>query len=79
LPNSAFKAGPKSKKILLVEGSSNPILGPVATGMTSGGEMLEATATILVGSTRAGDRVGTVEDIANTILLLASEKGKMDH
>ena len=37
---------------------------------------MEATGAVLMGLTRAADRIGTVEDIADTVLLLASEKGR---
>ena len=50
--------------------------GPVATDMNSGAERMEATAAVLMGLTRAADRIGTVEDIADAVLLLASEKGR---
>jgi NAD(P)-dependent dehydrogenase (short-subunit alcohol dehydrogenase family) len=50
--------------------------GPVATDLNSGGEKMEATAQVLVGMTRAADRIGTTEDIADAVLLLASDKGR---
>lgn len=38
---------------------------------------MEVTASVLVGLTRGGSgRIGTVEDIADAVLLVASEKGR---
>ena len=37
---------------------------------------MEATGAVLVPMTRAADRIGTGADIADTILLLVSEKGR---
>ncbi|KAF1988954.1 NAD(P)-binding protein [Aulographum hederae CBS 113979] len=52
--------------------------GPVATdlGDVGHGEMGEATASLLVNATRAGARIGTVEDIADAVLLVASEQSR---
>jgi len=50
--------------------------GPVDTDLNSGGEKMEATGAVLVPMTRAADRIGTGADIADTILLLVSEKGR---
>jgi NAD(P)-dependent dehydrogenase (short-subunit alcohol dehydrogenase family) len=43
---------------------------------TGGEEEKEAAAAHLIGLTRGADRIGTAEDIADTVLLLASEKGR---
>jgi NAD(P)-dependent dehydrogenase (short-subunit alcohol dehydrogenase family) len=50
--------------------------GPVETELNSGGEFMQATASLLIGLTRGGDRIGTAQDIADAVLLIASEKGR---
>ncbi|KAF7554727.1 hypothetical protein G7Z17_g2705 [Cylindrodendrum hubeiense] len=51
--------------------------GPVLTDMLSMDDPdTEAFTKYLVSLTRAEDRLGTVEDIADTVLLLVSEKGR---
>jgi NAD(P)-dependent dehydrogenase (short-subunit alcohol dehydrogenase family) len=49
--------------------------GPVITDSFSG-PMADDISNILVPMTRAEERVGNVEDIADSVLLLASEKSR---
>lgn len=51
--------------------------GPVATEMMSeGGEQIDELAKWMVSATRLEGRVGNVEDIADAVLLVVSEKAR---
>jgi NAD(P)-dependent dehydrogenase (short-subunit alcohol dehydrogenase family) len=48
----------------------------VATDIVPEGLDFDAASAPLIALTRAADRVGTVEDIADIVLLLANEKSR---
>ena len=50
--------------------------GPVGTDSLPPGPQADFIKGLLVPLTRAEDRVGTVEDIADAVLLLSSEKSR---
>jgi NAD(P)-dependent dehydrogenase (short-subunit alcohol dehydrogenase family) len=50
--------------------------GPVATDIIAGAEGMEEVAKHFLEITRAGERIGTVDDIADSVLLLVSERSR---
>jgi NAD(P)-dependent dehydrogenase (short-subunit alcohol dehydrogenase family) len=50
--------------------------GPVATDIVAGAEEMKENGKHLLKLTRAGERIGTTDDIADATLLLVSEKGR---